>query len=76
MITIDRNYSPPPPKCMRGARYPFAELNPGDSFFVPNGRQVNISGSGAQYAKRNGVKFATRKVVENDVPGVRVWRTE
>lgn len=61
-----------------GSKYPFAHLNPGESFLVPHGeKEVGVgtirSAAGA-YNKRNpgSGKFAIRAVEG----GVRVWRTE
>ncbi len=56
------------------AKYPFAEMEIGQSFFVPGATTKKLAGS-LYYAHRAlGYKFVTRTVVENDLPGVRVWR--
>lgn len=65
----------------RKAKYPWAKMEIGDSFFVPaNGCsmrnvQDRFASAAAQWAKRHGSKFATRQVKEPE-PGVRVWRVE
>ncbi len=70
MIEIDRNV-PMPAKPHAGGRpsiYPWAELEIGDSFFVPDKKSSNC---GAWMAgKLLGRKFSARTVDG----GVRVWR--
>jgi hypothetical protein len=65
------------------AIYPWAHMQPGDSFFVPGGKisakdkrpgttvQLSIAGPQKKYP---GTKWATRSVTENNVNGLRVWR--
>jgi hypothetical protein len=55
------------------ARYPFAKMNVGDSFLIPE----NVSRSSAavaayRYGLANRKKFVTRKTSE----GHRIWRVE
>lgn len=59
--------------------YPWNELSVGDSFFVKakpdydeDKTQKKLSSLAANHAKKNGVKFTTRK----GGGGVRVWRIE
>ena len=55
--------------------YPWAAMEPGDSFFVAGAAQPSISScAGAVSRRRSGWRFATRKVTEGGVAGVRVWR--
>ena len=57
----------------RNARYPFSEMEIGDSIYVPNQTTRGAVGQAARnYGHRNGVKFATR----TDDKGVRIWRIE
>ena len=53
------------------ARYPFATMEIGDSFFVVE-KQTKLSSLATGFARRNGgqQKFTTRQVEG----GVRVWR--
>ena len=57
-------------------RYPFSKMEVGDSFLVPldgsstHEVQSRLAANGGYWAKKLGVKFATRAVDE----GVRVWR--
>lgn len=51
-------------------RYPWGEMEVGDSFFVPGMTTSNFGGRRTDAERRHGIKIATRK--EGD--GVRVWR--
>lgn len=60
------------------AKYPFAGLAVGDSFFVPvipgktlGETQRSISGSTGYHARKTGMRFTSRRVDG----GVRFWRT-
>lgn len=50
----------------------------GSSIFFAGARSGQINGSHGQLKKRGDVTFriATRKVVENGVAGIRVWRLD
>lgn len=67
-ITIDRGV-PVPPKAGRDG-YPYAELEIGESFFVPNATTRQFS-SPSQARKRLKRGFTVRTVEG----GIRVWRT-
>jgi hypothetical protein len=54
----------------RSWKYPWKELNPGDSFFVPGRTIKAISAMSCNRSKMDGRKYACR--TENG--GVRVWR--
>lgn len=56
--------------------YPWPLLQPGDSFFIPEGKQANVASAANQFARKNGVRFVTRVREEDGVSGVRVWRVE
>ena len=71
----------------RPSRYPWSEMEVGDSFFVPVSEGEDIhklrtSISGSRYAytkgmvKRHGVEYRAtiRTVTEGGVEGVRAWR--
>lgn len=63
----------PMPKATRSTKYPFRDMNVGESVFFdnePNGSQSNPAISAHVLAKRDGLKFSARK--ENN--GVRIWR--
>jgi hypothetical protein len=76
---IESNVPVPPPRRGRPRKhkYPLAELQPGDSFFVPapadelNKMQNRLATIGRQHVNK---KFVTR--ITRDAPtGVRIWRT-
>ena len=70
-IKIDRNV--PVPRSISRAKYPFGELEVGESFLIPGKRTVDISGTiGLARVKFRPWKFASRTVEG----GVRVWRIE
>jgi hypothetical protein len=79
MIEIENDIPIPPktPKAGRKGAYPFAELEVGQSFFVPappgkTNRQLQmaISGSAQHITKKTGHRFTSRTVDG----GIRVWR--
>lgn len=61
------------------SRYNWKKMEVGDSFFVPKAeRRTNVVRAAAcwankQYAPKH---WIVRARVENDVPGVRVWRRD
>jgi hypothetical protein len=54
------------------ARYPFAGMEVGESFFVPDGDVKKLSNHACRYGKKSGRRYCVRKVEG----GVRVWRVE
>ena len=68
-IVIEKNV--PAPANPRRRKYPFAEMEVGDSFFAPN---IKISSVTYSFARHPGKKFTARTVTENGVKGFRVWR--
>ena len=56
----------------RPSRYPFADMEVGDSFFVPDAPANRLACAATWATKRYNRRFITR-VVEH---GVRVWRVE
>lgn len=73
LIPIDRGIPLPsePPKNAR--KYPFRDLELGDSFFAPckTREQLKSLISRSSCSCR---RFVTRSVVEDGVKGLRVWR--
>jgi hypothetical protein len=67
-MPIDGN-KPIPKRRGKPRLHPYAELQPGDSFFIA-GRSVNVS----EWHRRTGFKFTARKWCEDGVDGTRVWR--
>jgi hypothetical protein len=71
---IDKGVPLPPTK--HGTKkYPFGEMEVGDSVFFAGNTSDKISSAYAYY-QRNGKRFANRTVIENGLSGVRVWRVE
>ena len=72
-IKIETGIPLPP---ANGAKYPFATMNVGDSFFVPfDGEDPNtvrerIGSPAGQWSRRHEQKFTVRRVAG----GMRVWR--
>ena len=76
---IEKGIPLAPKTQLRRSRYPFSQMEVGDSFFVPVEADVELGllhhrvHSCASYmGKRLGRKFTTR----SNETGVRVWRTE
>lgn len=76
MISIDKNI--PIPKVNRGghlkpreAKYPWAQMEVGNSFFVPEVTVKQFGSTVYAASKRSGRKFTIRAVDG----GVRIWRT-
>ena len=70
MIEIEKNVPVPDAVRLKERRkYPWHEMEVGDSFYVPK-RSINAISRAAYEASRNGRKFRCRSVDD----GVRVWR--
>jgi hypothetical protein len=54
----------------RVSRFPFSQLEVGDSFFVPGRKYMTTPMSVSDRT------FVKRRITENGVPGMRVWRTK
>lgn len=72
MIEIDKGVSIPAGK--RGSKYPWENMEVGDSFFVPcEGKHKRSVGTyGASRGKRDGRKYRILALEG----GVRIWRVE
>ena len=55
----------------RRAKYPFRDMEIGDSFFAPGSSVIGIHGCARRHRP---MRFTCRSVVEEGVPGIRVWR--
>lgn len=64
----------PAPRDVFVRKYPLRDMAVGESFFVPGVHQRQI-GASIRYATCDCRKFATRRVTENGVRGLRIWRT-
>lgn len=71
MFEVDSDLKAPTATTHR--KYPFHTMQVGDSFFVPDGRQVNVGNSASSHCNTTagrGKRFTTRTVEG----GVRCWR--
>jgi hypothetical protein len=75
-IKIDKGIPIAPNTSGRRAIYPWAEMQIGDSFFVPGKTTRQFAGHFSRAKARYSMNFVVRVVTENEVTGVRVWRTE
>ena len=57
----------------RRAKYPFRDMEIGDSFFAPGSSVIGIHGCARRHRP---MRFTCRSVVEDGVSGIRVWRIE
>ena len=57
----------------RRAKYPFRDMEIGDSFFAPGSSVIGIHGCARRHRP---MRFTCRSVVENGVSGIKVWRIE
>lgn len=75
LIRVDRGI-PLPGNINRGrkGRYPWRQMQPGDSFFVPGKSSNTLAACSRHLRSKTGMDFTGRKVVENGVVGTRVWR--
>ena len=78
-ITIEKNVPRPSVYRMRTIKYPFAQMEVGDSFVVPVPKNndavtfaANVRTSSHQWGSPNGVKFSVLLV--DGKTSVRVWR--
>lgn len=73
-MTIDKNIPLPPIR--RKNKYPWGNMNVGDSVFVP-GKEVRIlRPTYSTWGSRHGKRFVGQNLEENGVKGIRVWRIE
>lgn len=77
-IKIEKGIPIPPPTSQGNVKYPWREMEVGDSFFVsaktPKDCSRMQSGFGASWKRFKPMKFTSR--IENEGAGVRVWRIE
>ena len=78
MFEIEKNVAMPRNRCGRPEKYPFSDMEPGDSFFIPcqgDWAEVSRKAWDAGYRRFGWGVIGTRMVTnENGERGVRVWR--
>ena len=72
LFAIEKGIPVPPHGNGSTAKYPWADLCVGDSFFVPGVKTNAMVGSKAHAAKKHNAKYSMRSVDG----GVRIWRIE
>lgn len=72
-ISIEKNIDIPKRGGGRGAVYPWAELQAGDSFFAPC-QSAALLQSAKGWAARNAPTW--KFIVRKEVGGARIWRVE
>jgi hypothetical protein len=55
--------------------YPFTQMQPGESIFVPFPNAHSARVSSQQIARRYNIRFASQTRCEDGVMGMRIWRT-
>ena len=68
-FTIEKNI--PTPHKVGNAKYPFPDMEIGDSFSVARDMELRIRAASRLWGKHHDAKFITRK----NGDGFRVWRT-
>ena len=71
MYKISAKHPVPPQRQI----YPFTQMQPGESIFVPFPKAHSARVSSQQIAKRYNIRFASQTRCENGVLGFRIWRT-
>lgn len=74
VIAIDKGVPLPDRSPIFQRKYPFREMEVGDSCFIAGKTRQGIKAS-LKLATCDCRQYATRQVVENGVKGLRVWRT-
>lgn len=69
---IEQGVPMPSKMAGRGHKYPFQQMEVGDSFLAPLADRSRISSRATITGKRNGLAFSVRKVGSEQI---RIWRT-
>lgn len=77
MIPIDQDIEMPR-KRVGNSRYNWTGMEVGGSFFVSDASDASLAGAGRSFSSywKLGWKFATRRLTENGIEGVRIWRVK
>jgi hypothetical protein len=76
MFKIDKGIEIPGDTRGSRRKYPWKEMEVGDSFFVADAETKSISSVATPAGRRWNMKFRCSSRVESGVRGVRVWRIE
>ncbi len=71
MIKIEKNIQVPHEYPRTSHKYPFSEMEIGDSFIIKSNHRL-VAAAAVMYAKRNNMKFSVRKFEG----GWRCWRVK
>lgn len=78
MFTVEKNVEVPKGRSGKPEKYPFPDMDSGDSFFAPAGKltasSLQKSIASAAIRRMGAGAFTTRVLTEDGVEGVRVWR--
>ncbi len=76
-VQIEKNVPLPGSGAGRPSKYPFADMEVGDSFLVAEGPSSGHLGYNARNAAKNfGVRHGMKFSVKQTEGGVRIWRIE
>lgn len=74
--TIEKNVPVPMPGGGRNIKYPFRDMEVGDSFACDYGVASRLRSAASQFGIRNGRLYKVRKVTEGELVVGRCWRVE
>lgn len=74
-VKIDKDI-PPPPEKKRVYKYPFAQMEVGDSFRWNVEERRKVATAAQDHTRRTGWRFTVRKQFEDGIEVIRVWRVE
>lgn len=66
---------PYPKKRKPTSRFPFQDMEVGDSFFLTKDDANTVRAVASIFARRHGITLTVRNTTEQGVEGKRVWRT-
>jgi len=72
MFKIEKNVALP--KHARTSKYPFADMDVGDSFAAPDATRTALYTAAHLWAKRDGA--GKKFIVREEGKGARIWRTK
>jgi hypothetical protein len=70
MIIVEKRMKVPPPNRKGATKYPWAQMEVGDSFFAPGKTTTTLHQAARNFAIKTGWRFTCRK----EEGGARIWR--